>query len=117
MTRTFIQTEEFLKNWKHLGLDDDDLRNLEWMIMCDPQIGPVMRGTKGLRKMRFPFRGRGKSGSIRVCYIDFPSYHRVYLINAFAKSDKDNLSAEERNQIRMLVQVLESELERKGKDE
>ena len=33
MIRTFIQTDEFVKNWKRLGLNDDDMRRLELEIL------------------------------------------------------------------------------------
>ena len=59
MTRTFIQTDEFVKQWALLGFNDDDLRRLELMIMRNPEVGPVMQGTGGLRKMRFAYEGRG----------------------------------------------------------
>lgn len=65
MTRTFIQTKEFTRNWDELGFNDDDLRRLELQIMSDPQIGAVMRGTGKLRKMRFALGNSGKSGGTR----------------------------------------------------
>ena len=52
MTRTFIQTREFSRNWDHLGFDDEDLRVLEQDIMKNPEKYPVMKGTGGLRKAR-----------------------------------------------------------------
>ena len=45
MTRTFIQTNEFIKQWEKLGLTDDDLRRLELEILQNPQVGAVVRGT------------------------------------------------------------------------
>ena len=66
------------------------------MIMQNPEIGPIMRGTGGLRKMRFAYEGRGKSGSTRVCYVDFVFYETGYLISVFPKSEKANLSNEEK---------------------
>lgn len=65
MTRTFIQTKEFTRNWDDLGFNDDDLRRLELQIMSDSQIGAVMRGTGKLRKMRFALGNSGKSGGTR----------------------------------------------------
>ena len=38
MTRTFIQTDEFSRNWDEFGFTDDDLRRLEFDIMMNPQI-------------------------------------------------------------------------------
>ncbi len=60
MTRTFIQTKEFSKNWDKLGLKDDDLRKLELEIILNPKAFPVIKGTNGLRKMRFSYNGEGK---------------------------------------------------------
>ena len=71
MTRTFIQTDEFSRNWDEFGFTDDDLRRLEFDIMMKPHKYPVMQGTGGLRKARFAFKHHGKSGGVRVCYVDF----------------------------------------------
>lgn len=110
MKRTFIQTFEFTKNWERLKLRDDDLRRLEWEILKDPKVGVVVRGTGKLRKMRFALSNEGKSGSMRVCYVDFASKGTVYLITIYPKSEKDNLSKEERNNIKKVIGVLEKSL-------
>ncbi len=110
MTRTFIQTDEFIKNWERLGLTDDDLRRLELEIMKNPQAGPVIQGTGKLRKMRFAFENKGKSGSSRVCYVDFLIHETVYLITVYPKNEKDNLSKAERNEIKKFIDILEKRL-------
>ena len=92
MTKTFIQTKEFCRTWEELGFDDEDLRKLELEIMKNPQIGPVIRGTGKLRKMRFSFPDRGKSGSVRVCYVDFVIQEAIYLVTVYSKKAKDNLT-------------------------
>ena len=66
MQRTFIILPEFDKNWKSMGLSDEDLRRLENLILQDPEAGALMQGTGGLRKLRFAFENRGKSGCGRV---------------------------------------------------
>ncbi len=112
MTREFIIIPSFQVKWKNLGLDDDDMRRLEEEIINDPKVGPVMRGTGGVRKMRFSFENRGKSGSVRVIYIDFEVYEKVYLLDAYQKADKENLTQEERNNLRKAVEILELSLEK-----
>jgi len=59
--------------------------------------------------MRFSFLHRGKSGSARVIYVDFEISQRLYFVDVFAKSEKDNISAEERNELKMVVETLELE--------
>lgn len=106
MTRTFIQTKEFSKNWDRLGFNDDDLRRLELEIMVDPSRFPIMKGTGGLQKMRFSFENEGKSGGVRVCYVDFIVEETIYLITVYPKSEKDNLTQAERNDIKKAIDVL-----------
>lgn len=114
MTRTFIQTDEFVKRWKELGLTDDDLRRLELMIMKNPQAGPIIQGTGKLRKLRFAYENMGKSGSTRVCYVDFLVFNTVYLITAYAKNEKDNLTQKECNEVKKLISMLENSLARRN---
>jgi len=92
MIRTFIEVPLFSKRWKEIGLGEEELRALQIMLLKDPESGPVMEGTGGIRKVRFPLKNRGKSGSIRVCYTDFAEYEVTYLITAFEKKDQENLS-------------------------
>lgn len=110
MTRSFIELPMFQAKWKNLGLNDNDLRRLQEEILLDPKVGAVMQGTGGVRKMRFAFEYRGKSGSIRVIYIDFEVYEKIYLITAYPKSEKDNLTMSERNELRRLIGILEEQL-------
>lgn len=60
--------------------------------------------------MRFALENRGKSGSTRVCYVDFTVLEAVYLVTTYPKSEKENLSKEERNNIRRMINVLEESL-------
>lgn len=110
MTRTFIQTDEFVKNWERLDLTDDDMRRLELEILKNPKIGSVIRGTGGLRKLRFSFENKGKSGSTRICYVDFLLLETVYLITIYPKNEKDNLTKAECNNIKKMIDALEKTL-------
>ena len=74
--------------------------------MQNPEVGVVMQGTGGLRKMRFAYEGRGKSGSVRVCYVDFVSLDTVYLVTAFSKNQQANLSKAERNNVKKVIEAL-----------
>ena len=106
MIRTFIEVPLFTKRWREIGLTDDDLLQLQIMLLKDPESGPVIAGTGGIRKVRFPLENRGKSGSVRVCYTDFAEYEVSYLITAFTKKDQENLTDEEKSVLRKLVKSL-----------
>ena len=113
MNRCFVELPTFRNKWERLGFDEDDLLRLQKELLINPKIGRLMQGTSGIRKMRFAFEGRGKSGSTRVVYVDFEVYKKIYLITAYEKSEKDNLSKEERNELKQLIHILERQLKEK----
>lgn len=67
--------------------------------------------------MRFAYEGRGKSGSVRVCYVDYVCFETIYLITAFPKNEKENLSKAERNAIKKRLHLLLEELKNGGGSE
>ncbi len=114
LSRIFVELPSFMARWKSLGLDDADLLRLEIELLNNPKVGAVLQGTGGVRKVRFAFEDRGKSGSIRVIYIDFEIYEKIFLLTAYAKVDQANLTKQERNDLRGLVELLELDLEKGG---
>ncbi len=114
MTRTFVELPSFRSEWKKMGLTETDLVHLQEELLTNPEVGSKMQGTGGVRKMRFAFEHRGKSGSVRVIYVDFLIHEKLYLITAYPKNEKDNLTKAERNELKKLVELLGSELEKKG---
>ena len=115
MTRTFVELPLFRSRWENLGLTDSDLLRLQKELLEDPKVGAVMQGTGGVRKMRFAFEHQGKSGGVRVIYVDFEVYEKIYLLTAYTKNEKDNLSKEERNELKDLIAILEQQLAENNK--
>lgn len=110
-------TPEFDKMWTQLGLDDDNLKVLQEQILLNPHIGAVIQGTSGLRKMRFALNA-GKSSGLRVLYVDLVLLEEVYLISVYAKSNKSNLTTNEKSEIKKLIDLLKkSAFERRAKNE
>ena len=107
MTRTFVMTSEFDRSWQTLGLNDDDLKQLQYQLAADPDAGDIIPGTHGCRKYRISLNNRGKSGGARVIYVDFITFEKIYLIEAYAKSEKVNLSKQEYTNIKNAVKSLE----------
>jgi len=111
----FVESSHFTKSWNELGLNDEaDLSTLQIAIMSNPQMGNVVAGTGGLRKMRFstPAQGRGKRGAYRVCYVYFEEYDVAYLMLIYMKNEKDDLSSAEKRKIKELIEGIGEELER-----
>lgn len=103
---TFIQTSGYLTAAKSLGLSDEQQRMIENIIAEDPKAGAL---ESGVRKLRVPMPGRGKSGGARVVYYHIERKGRVYLLDVFAKNVRAALTKAEKNQVRKLTKELEGE--------
>ncbi len=64
-----------------------------------------MKATGGVRKVWWA-REKGKSGGIRTLYVDFSKEEHIYFITVFGKNEKDNLTSEEKNLIKIFVKSL-----------
>jgi hypothetical protein len=114
----FVEMPEFTKAWEEMGLDDeDDLLALQLLIMAAPKKPPVIRGTGGLRKMRFapPRWDTGKSGAARVCYVHFEEVGIVLLVLAYQKNERDDISERGKKVIRQLIADTRKYLLHRGK--
>ena len=109
MIREFIFTKPFLACWKAMGLNNDHLKTLEHILLGNPQIGEVIQGTGGARKMRIQLDGRGKSGGGRVIYLDVFEKEKLYLLFAYPKSVQENLTEEQKAAIRTLIDAIKKE--------
>lgn len=109
MTREFVYTEPFRKCWKAMGLSEDDLKKLEEILLKNPQLGDVIEGTGGARKMRIQIENRGKSGGGRVIYVDVFEKEKLYFLLAYPKNVQDNLTPDQKKQVRKLVEAIKKE--------
>ena len=109
MTRKFVYTEPFRKCWKAMGLQDNDLPILENALLENPQLGDVIEGTGGARKMRIQLEGRGKSGGGRVIYLDVFEKEHLYLLFAYPKNVQENLTSEQKKAIKNMIEAIRKE--------
>jgi hypothetical protein len=110
----FVETISFSDTWKEFGLSDEDLRGLQNAIMRSPRGFPVIPGTGGLRKIRFAPSAwhQGKRGSLRIGYVHFAEYELVFLVLAFAKTVRGDISTAQKKVIRAMIQNQERVLAR-----
>lgn len=103
-----VETSTFERAARKL-FDEDQLSELVWAFAQRPDAGVVMPRTGGFRKLRFALEGRGKSGSARVIYYYVDRRERVYLVYAYAKSERETLSREQAKELRRLARLLDAE--------
>jgi len=69
-----------------------------------PDVGKIIPGSGGLRKLRWSAKGHGKRGGIRSIYYWFVSQDTILLLYAYPKSKRDDLTPEQLKQLRKLVE-------------
>ena len=90
-------------------LSEDDRKEMEAAIVAVPDAAPVIRGTGGIRKLRWAGSGRGKRGGVRAIYFWHAGPAAVYMLAAYAKADRDDLTAADRKVLARLVAAIKRE--------
>ena len=72
-------------------------------LAADPRCGVVVPGSGGIRKVRFGVGARGKSGGARITYLYAGDGLPIFILATFAKNEKADLSAAERNALGRIV--------------
>lgn len=98
-----VETQEFVRQSKKLRMTDEEIDFIKTFVGLNPSAGNVVPGTGGARKIRFPLRGRGKSGGIRVITFYSGTDIPVFLIDVYSKREKENISPARKNSIRNSV--------------
>lgn len=109
MDRTFKEIPEFTKKWIELGLNDDDLRELQNILLKNPDAGDVIPGAGSNRKIRIPLGDIGKRGGARVIYIDIKVEECIYLIDVYAKTEKVDLTEQDKKVLKKISDLLKGE--------
>jgi hypothetical protein len=91
----------------------DARREMETAIAADPTAAPVIPGTGGIRKLRWAGSGRGKRGGVRTIYFHHAGPGVVYLLCVYAKSDRDDLTPDDKKAWSKLVARIKKEEKRK----
>ena len=90
-------------------LSEDDRREMEAVIAAAPSAAPVIPGTGGIRKLRWAGSGRGKRGGIRTIYFHHAGPGAIYMLTAYAKAARDDLSTADRKALSRLVATIRKE--------
>lgn len=89
---TVVETPGFLSDAEALSMRETERFEILTYLAMNPDAGDVIAGTGGARKLRCAGRGKGKSGGYRVITFFTGGAFPVFLLNAFAKNEKANLT-------------------------
>ena len=96
---TFIETKLFSRLVEEY-LSDDSYRQLQAALASDPEAGPLIPGSGGLRKLRWGIPGRGKRGGLRVIYYARTKQDEMWLLTLYPKNMAENIPSHVLRQIK-----------------
>ena len=109
-SRTIIQTSGFAKKIDRLIAERkvvaSDFEALKICLVKDPELGDLISGTGGIRKVRLKSSTKGKSGGFRVCYFDDPEQEEIFLMQIYAKNEQANISPDEKKELKKFAEMV-----------
>ena len=102
---TVVETPSYLKAAERL-FSEEEREEIVSMVASNPECGDLIQGTGGFRKARVGRGASGKSGRARIVYMLRNERFPVFLIAAYAKNEKANLSKRERNELAKLSDAI-----------
>jgi len=96
---SFIETKLFTRLVQDY-LSDDEYAALQQALLADPEVGAIIPGSGGVRKLRWGAAGRGKRGGIRVIYFLRTRHGQIWMLTLYAKNVAENISARVLKQIK-----------------
>lgn len=100
---SFIETKLFTKLVKHY-LSDESYSELQAVLMASPKRGAVIRGSGGVRKIRWDAEGRGKSGGYRVIYFVRDDKGIIWMLTMYPKNVADSIPGHVLKKIRKEIE-------------
>jgi hypothetical protein len=87
-------------------LSDDEYKDLQARLGANPELGDLMPGTGGFRKMRWADarRGKGRRGGLRVIYYHFLSDDQIWLMTLYDKNEAADLTATEKKELKVAIE-------------
>ena len=87
IVETSIFTREIVR-----VLNDEEYKKLQIFLVAHPRSGDIIKGSGGMRKLRWKVGGQGKSGGIRTIYYYQPTENIILMIFVYKKSEAENLT-------------------------
>jgi hypothetical protein len=96
---SFVETKLFTRLVQEY-LSDDEYSRLQHTLAADPEVGSVIPGSGGVRKMRWGVAGRGKRGGLRVIYYLRTLRGPIWMLTLYPKNVAENIPAHVLKQIK-----------------
>jgi hypothetical protein len=116
LTRPVVvaHTDLFLRQTATVWTEDEHEAFVNFIAM-NADLGDVVPGLGGIRKIRWAREGMGKRGGTRVIYFFYDEGAPIYLLQVYAKGSKSDLSPKEKKTLQVAARTLKAEILRNRK--
>lgn len=88
---TFVETHLFTRI-AGAYLSDREYARVQETLAGNPEAGPVIPGSGGIRKLRWGQPGRGKRGGVRIIYYVKRTDGVIWMLTIYAKSEASDIA-------------------------
>lgn len=107
VTLEFIETSFFTKEICCL-ISDSEYKEIQEHLRTFPTAGDIIPGVGGIRKLRWTAKGHGKRGGMRLIYYYIYKQSQIYMLSAYPKNTKDDLTQHEKKYLKKLIEGFEN---------
>ncbi|SRR5712691_5471528 len=102
----FIEAPVFTRHVSEY-LDDDEYHELQNQLARNPELGDLMPGTGGFRKLRWAdtARGKGRRGGLRIIYYYFMADQQIWLMTLYGKDEASDLTPKEKKALKSAIEA------------
>ncbi len=105
---TVAEVDPFDATAKRAGLTEGERTELVGFLARNPEVGDLIQGTGGLRKLRWARTGKGKRSGYRAIYYYFTEEVPIYLLAVYAKNQQIDLNTQQKARLTALAEELKA---------
>jgi len=99
---TIVETPVYLRQAAEF-LDEEERESIAAHLALNPNAGSVIRGSGGIRKLRWRTASTGKRGGYRLIYFNKLKSGQVWLLTIYSKRQHENISAQDLAKVRKAI--------------
>jgi mRNA-degrading endonuclease RelE of RelBE toxin-antitoxin system len=88
-------------------LEDEQYRELQSALANTPELGDLMPGTGGFRKLRWvdTRRRKGRRGGLRIIYYWFDNHDQIWMMTIYDKNEASDLAPDQRKALKAAIEA------------
>ena len=101
-----VETLIFSRELKSNDVPDEDYRNLQIQLVANPDLGDLIQGTGGARKIRMKGQSGGKRGGFRIIYYWKRTAQQIFMLLIYPKGKQDDLTPDQKKFLKRVIEEI-----------